>query len=349
MLMQAICEFHAKIELRCVSPLLIKEGRFTQQQRENWVYDKADREIMPSAIPISLNTEDEIKAAVMRRNDTRGAVNALRFYIPGSSMRGAWRSHLERTLRGFDLPNSPRVCDPLDDHENEVTSGCSTTLDAKRKEFLKAKQKFPAYELSCPVCKLFGNLTQAGRLSISDGVRIGTEGGIVEREHVRINRRNGQVIGAPLRFYGLQGARFQVDIRIRNFELWQILLMGTLLAELGSKLVPLGSGKNKGYGQVEAVVNSIELTSFGLAKPDDKLRGIAEHEAMGTTLQRQYGLQAADTVPTLGGTDWNQLTPWRWQRSLDRAAFDSTWKQLKLPWGAFGLLSQRTERKPVCL
>src|SRR6266496_179436 len=112
MLKRALNELEIPLILHADSPLLIKDGRFGDEERKGWCPDQEKRKSLPSAVPISRATLVELKAAVLAP-DPVSAVGRLPFYIPATSLRGSWRAYLERTLRGLDPEDAPRVCDPL--------------------------------------------------------------------------------------------------------------------------------------------------------------------------------------------------------------------------------------------
>lgn len=324
MLMRAANEVKIEIKLKAVSPLLIREGRYGQEEKNRWVDElpdpdekKAKKDSMPVAIPVSRNSISDIKARIMK-DDSQAAVNALELYIPGSSMRGAWRAHLERNLRGMTAINQPEiVCDPLNDKSGEPSNGCSQFWVDKRKQADEAEDREEVreeeipYLRSCPICKLFGHTAQGARISISDGERIKGPGRIVVRDHVAINRRTGAV-ESPFRFFGLQDAAFQVQVGIRNFELSQMALLAWLLEDLGAENVPLGACKNKGYGRVKAEVQSITLVYFGLPNPGNWLFGVAEHPVHGEWFAQRYGLLPGK-APDISVATWAEPAPWRRQ------------------------------------
>ncbi len=335
MLKQALNELEIPLILHADSPLLIKDGRFGDEERKAWCPDTSQRKFLPSAVPISRASLPDLKAAVLAR-DPVAAVGLLPFYLPGTSLRGSWRSYLERTLRGADPADKPRVCDPLavgkregDDPEegvvvNALDASCSWELDRQEKKFAKLppperRGEYRVYAYSCPICRLFGSTVQASRLSVTDGECIPGTGSLIVREHVRIMRHTGQVAkGGPLKFFALKDAQFAVTLRLRNFELWQVRLVGILLAQLKNKLIPVGSGKSKGYGYIRAEVRPIQVTCFSAAPPPEILWGIAEH----SSAPQGYGLQPPLEVPFESGT-WqsNVAIPWRYHRTLTSGCF----------------------------
>ena len=349
MLMQAVNELFVRMMLTSVSPLLVREGRLTEEKRKDWSGDKKEIKMrMPHAIPISRASETDVMRAITNP-DPLGAAGRLPFFIPGTSMRGAWRAHLERILRSLDPPETARVCDPLDDDTDEKMASpyraCSTELTAVKDRRIKAHQPFVPYTLSCPVCRLFGNTTQASRFSISDGeLTNGNENRLVSREHVRIDRQSGRVAqGALIKYFGLQGAQFRVDIQLRNFELQHLRLVGALLKDIAIGAVPLGSGKNKGYGQVKGKFEEIRFTHFGLEEPDGVVRGVAENPdaAMAQWFAKRYGVAAATAPPAFPPGKWEAVTPWRFTRTVTAEEFEAIWQKAPLPWSAVPLLNQR--------
>jgi CRISPR/Cas system CSM-associated protein Csm3 (group 7 of RAMP superfamily) len=353
MLMRAINEFNVTLNLLTTSPLLIIEPRYDHTVKEDIWKTKKEREGKPDRIPMSRASTDEIRDAV-KDPDVIKALNDFggKFFIPGSSIRGAIRSHLERSLRGLDAPSEARVCDPFaDDGEYE---SCSHSLEHKPQPYAR----------SCPVCRMFGSLGHGSRLAISDGerTRLGDEvyaKVIVERNHVQIDRRRGAVREktAPLSFYGLENALFRFTIRVRNFELDHLYLLKVLMEDLVSGVVFLGSGKNKGYGRVKLSASRADLVSFGLRKPDNLLRGIGEYP----DIQQSHGLTGYldGRLPTLTGPDWKRESGWRWLRSFGPGPNDpnpilKVLDALKEPWEQrwpnTALLANRVpeEEKPAC-
>ena len=349
MLKRSINEFTAKLILKSDSAILVKDGRLNDESRKSWEPDKKLRETMPAAIPISRNNLDDLQAAVTAGSNSLARVERLDFYIPGTSLRGAWRSHLERVLRGLTAAADSRVCDPLADADESPFAGCSWVLENERKKFLRdSKEKgreFPAYAKSCPVCRMFGNTTHGARLSISDGRRENTaRGRLISREHVRVERHGGQVTGGILKFFALDGANFEVDLTLRNFELWQLLLLNVLLTDIARGAIPVGSGKSKGYGQVSIVRERTVFTAtqFGLEKPGETLQGVGEHPL--SAGEAQYDWLAGPAAPQLTPPgQWAEESPWRWARKLNWAEFEGLFKTARLNWGSVKPLAARRE------
>jgi CRISPR/Cas system CSM-associated protein Csm3 (group 7 of RAMP superfamily) len=343
MLSQAINELTVRLRLKAESPVLVKDGRFGDTERRRWAHNDAERERMPNAIPISHESVETIQEAMGAGTtvEIAAAVSRFRFFLPGSSLRGAWRAHLERALRSQDPPDDPKVCDPLAAREKgktpPVDESCSSILNEQRDRILESHTA--PYRVSCPVCRLFGSAMQASRLAISDAERVGTAGGIEIRDHIQIDRRTGQS-RLPIRFFGLKDAQFEVEIRVRNFELWQVRLLGQLIGDIFGGKVPVGSGKSKGYGRLVGQWRKCELTWFGASPGDNRLRGIADHPKWGPQLCSDYDLRQSPVLPELP-TQWKSSAPWRHDLALTLEQFAALIKQLPLDWNAVKPLSAR--------
>lgn len=265
MLRQAVNEIEITVEIQGHGHLLVKDGRYDKVVKNNWAPGPSDeakklRAKLPDMIFISHTPLDALQEKFVRKE-----YDGIDYYIPGSSIRGSWRSHLEKVLRSL----GNKVCDPLSKETDDLES-CSTLLVNDQRE----RPPFP-YSHSCPVCRLFGNTATASRLLFSDATKLGGTPEMVD--NVAISRQTGSVL-APFKSVALRDARFTFDLRLRNFELWQVGLLAHLFTDLAQQRVPLGSGKNKGFGQVTAKATSIGISYFGLGDPwnDGKLKGLAE-------------------------------------------------------------------------
>ena len=340
MLMHPYNELQLDLRIKAIAPLLIKESRYGQEDRARLTSDPKKRETMPNVIPISRATQGDIDRAVMNPNPFT-AVEALPFYLPAASLRGVCRSHLERVLRTFDNPDDPRVCDPFEDALNSPELSCSTALTERRKS-----EEFHPYRHSCPVCRLFGSTLQASRIGFSDGERVAKSGRLVQREHVRIDRRKGSVVGAPLKFLALEDAEFTFTITLSNFELSHLVLMGVMLGNLKGGNLTFGSGRSKGYGRVALAGCAIQLRYFGLESPKDRvMRGVAEHTdaRWRKWFQDRYGITETppEKLVALDKGDWTQPTPWRWELPVALADFEAAWPKLSLNLAVARPLAER--------
>lgn len=205
-----------------------------------------------------------------------------RDYIPGSSVKGVFRSRAEKILRTL----GGSVCDILDASESpsDKTDGsakadgsksCSfkikKKLEEKEKEWSRKRRskKFREEEtvkiireIFCPICRLFGNGYWASHILFSDAFFEGTPK-TKRYDNVAIDRFTG---GAA------EGKLFDAKPVVQGKTSFQILLRGPgnfdkalllfLLRDLKEGFPPLrfGYGKTKGYGLLNLVSVKIKET-----------------------------------------------------------------------------------------
>ena len=341
MLRQSVNELAITVKIQGGPVLLIKDGRFNDKKKQEWIPNKDDRKRAPSALPISRNPEPKLKDVVTSANPLTAA-SSLAFYLPGSSIRGAWRAHLEKALRSLD-DEDPKVCDPLISDEEQGPGGpylaCSKVLVNDEDERVAVP-----YRSSCPVCRLFGNTAQASRLSFGDA-ELESPVTLAEVDNVAISRQTGAV-HSPFRAIVLRSAKATLQLRLRNFELWQAGLLGHLFDDLGKGMVPLGSGKNKGWGANTAKAASIRLTYFGQDRAKDgKLRGLGE--ILESDRCSEYGFAPARTAPAIQAkrVDGDSAL---WRHVYEIQDIPAFWKSVKpcfdeKLWQGMPLLSERRQ------
>jgi hypothetical protein len=126
------------------------------------------------------------------------------------------------------------------------------------------------------------------------------------RSQVAISRRTGSTQGGAL--FDLEvvvSGAFHGEIHLRNFQLWQLALLGVVLADLDEGRQRVGFGKSRGLGFVAVQIEKIRiefarsdsghvLGSGALASPEEV---------------NQYGLFGDDIVPLPSGVA--ATTTWR--------------------------------------
>lgn len=186
-------------------------------------------------------------------------------FIPGSSLKGTLRSYSEKIARTLDVD----CCDPFD-----KTDSCSKKLE----DLTKDSNGFGIYARSCAACKLYGSTNLAGRAAFADAYPtkpIDVTKQLTKRTAVAIDRVLGSVAVGPFDFEALMSGEFETQIRLRNFELWQLGLLGLVVRDLCLGRIKVGYGKSRGFGSVSARLEKLELRSIaegGLEWKDGKLR-----------------------------------------------------------------------------
>ena len=331
MLSRTINEYEVVLQMSSTSPFLVKEGRF-RLLRE----DCGNPKNLPNDIPISRNSEGAIRQAMTLAGNGQiqkatGELAGFQFFIPGASLRGAWRSWLERTLRSMEAPGHPKICNPFAQAAGDPERSCSKSLE---------KGANP-YARSCPVCRLFGSTVQAGRLDIGDAEIIsGCVPTVQVRDQVAINRVKGGVENL-YQIYVLENATFEVKIRLRNFELVQIHLLGMIFSAVDR--IAIGSGKGKGFGMFSHTYVSAKLRYFGTRPNDNRLRGIGEDPVWGEELRARYRIQerTSPELPAVDGEMWPEEggNPYRFARSVEETAFAQLWQGVDLGFDKIPTLS----------
>ncbi len=190
---------------------------------------------------------------------------AGRPYIPGSSFKGAYRTHLEALLRAVE-PGLACVSVPRAEKKGEAP-GCLTQGDV---DDLKIKYAEDAEELSraiieksCWACRLCGAPWLASKVLVKDlMVQKGTWfGRYVERDGVAIDRDTGTA-GERL-LYSFEavppGTEFAFEMVVENATKPEqgLALLG--LREFEEGRVALGGGSSRGLGRVKLIVDWAEV------------------------------------------------------------------------------------------
>lgn len=189
---------------------------------------------------------------------THPATGEASVVIPGSSLKGVFRSRAEQLLRGL-LPDSPSaVCNLFDE-----------TACGKQKA-LREASGLARYRGHCPACQLFGSLLLGGRVFFRDAFPDPAQPVVMgERKNVAIDRITGGARGRAL--FGLEvveSARFEAELVLANFDTWQLCLLALILDDLNQGFIGLGSGTSRGYGRVTVSDVAITLRDYRPSPPD---------------------------------------------------------------------------------
>jgi len=248
----------------------------------------------PLLIKSGLETPDPTRPG-MEFVRTHHAEHGETVYLPGTSLKGAVRSHAERLLRGLGV----KVCDPLAKDRDER---CQKPPWKGSREEIPSPRVFRA---QCPACRTFGSLHLAARTHLLDALP--WPAGVTEEERravaasavtetrwqVGIDRQTAQAQGGAL--FDLEvvvGGEFHTEVQLHNFQLWQLGLVAVVLRDMNEGHVPLGFGKFRGLGQVEVEWKALELHS--IARTTDAMLGsgaLCTEEEL-----RDYDLQGEDQV-----------------------------------------------------
>jgi CRISPR-associated RAMP protein (TIGR02581 family) len=198
-------------------------------------------------------------------------------FIPGSSFKGALRSHLESIVRALGRSDL-WACDPLADPciPARRQKGKISIEDIKsRAEEIAdedGRTNYAVYdrecterilESSCFICKLFGSPWLASRVLFKD-LFINEDswfGRFELRDGVGIDRDTGAARqGIKYDFEVVPAlARFNVQIVVENSDCRSFGLLAAGLRELERQRVAIGGKTTRGLGLVRLVIDQIEI------------------------------------------------------------------------------------------
>jgi CRISPR-associated RAMP protein (TIGR02581 family) len=258
-------------------------------------------------------------------------------FIPGSSLKGVVRSYAEmicRSLRESPVP----VCLPYVTPGREVDGEGNQASCGLRIEGYKRAQQVPTvptpdiYRISCPACRTFGSHAFIGRLATSDAYLTDafrqTGKAVLEvRDGVAIDRlTGGPAGGAKYDLEVLTRGEFGARIEIRNFERWQLGLLGLVLRDMEEELVRIGLGKSRGLGRIRAEVTKFAVTSY--ARKLEGLTGLAgvckAEETKAYGFAPEPGGEMALPEPEVAGLRYTYDLTEIWRDALAPAVTDLT-------------------------
>ncbi len=238
-------------------------------------------------------------------------------YLPGSSLKGVFRSHIEkviRTLKDGVVCNPFVKAEPSSENDqlvcpNYTDVSCGDRFEVRQKERLEVNKiqwrRHPkkedlsnemVYLDSCPACRLFGSNSFIGRVAISDAyLAEGSQQKTEQRDGVGIDRlTGGAASGAKFDLEVVSsGVDFETDIYMRNFEVWQLGILMLIVSDLEDGLIRIGSGRSRGLGNVKATISEVSVNYLGPVngKSDNDVWGLGKLLGDGS-----YGTDTDDKV-----------------------------------------------------
>ena len=221
-------------------------------------------------------------------------------YLPGSSLKGVVRSHLEKVCRTL---NPMSVCDPFNTpklKENITVSASCGTKFQRRKKHEEPITSEIAYRDACLACRLFGSTEFIGRVSINDAYLSKWTGHnpTETRDGVGIDRfTGGTAHGAKFDLETISvGVEFQTEVYLRNFEAWQLGMLMVAVQDMEDGLIRIGSGRSRGLGSIKGNVTEVVINYLGvkIGKPTTEVWGLGKF--LDAEQQGAYGVQGSDLL-----------------------------------------------------
>jgi CRISPR-associated protein Csm3 len=269
-------------------------------------------------------------------------------YLPGASLKGAWRTQAERIARTLNA-HGAGACDPFmvlprDGSQPAPDLACSERMIVRERHQQRLRREdssvqplpvAPKYSAVCPICRTFGHLGWGRRLRVTDFYPMSTPESL-QMTHISVDRVAGGVATPYLgshkygsgRTFTLQyayQARLVGQIILENFELWQLGLLGLLWRDMVDGLLPVGHKQTTGAGELQPYLRQMQLTRLGSRPTEGELRGVGALFAGAA----DYGYGADDDTLAWPGLHWTQSpNDVRWQATLEQPAAEELWASL---------------------
>ena len=104
-------------------------------------------------------------------------------------------------------------------------------------------------------------------------------------------------VPGPFDFEALTTGQFLAEFRLRNFEFWQLGLLGLAVRDLCLGRIRIGYGKSRGFGNVSAKLEKLELRSItetGIQAVGDGIQILGVGALLDEAERNQYGAEAPD-------------------------------------------------------
>jgi CRISPR-associated protein Csm3 len=183
-------------------------------------------------------------------------------YIPGSSLKGVFRSTAENIARSYNISN---ICYGGQEGLQEELNNATKNNDIERiKEILNKL---------CLCCKIFGSSSYASHIIFSDAY-VNNNFTLGVKTGIAINRRSGSVKTRALYEveYVNPGASFNGKIILNNLPNYAIGLIAKAIDYINSGIVKIGGFKSRGFGEIECKINSIS----GRVNIDGSIKDLSE-------------------------------------------------------------------------
>jgi len=184
-------------------------------------------------------------------------------YIPGSTIKGVFRTHLERILRNSKLYYA---CDP-------ISHSCSGDLKLKTSK---------ADSGLCLACFMFGNTQFKGEISFTDFLP-DSNVNLLQKTSTAITRDNGVAKRGALRTVECISPRtkFYGKIIINSDNLLYKGYLAAVIQDLNRQFITIGAFGSKGFGEIKIDAKKYLKWSPGEINPE-----VVEIDSLRKTLRK---------------------------------------------------------------
>ncbi|MEM4924868.1 MAG: CRISPR-associated RAMP protein Csx7 [Ignisphaera sp.] len=201
---------------------------------------------------------EPVDAVVVKARDASGRIYP---YIPGSSLKGAFRSYVVKLLRSQDIEN---VCDGV---PKACCLGGEEFKDLEKKgvQHSYIVDAIASGEISiCLACFIFGSPGISSHTKFYDAYPQEGTWRLGYRTMVAIDRRTGA--SHPGALYSVEyiepGARFNFVIEFLNLPNYAIGVVAEALLDLDMGLLKIGGMKSRGFGRLKIEKLDIDVHDY---------------------------------------------------------------------------------------
>lgn len=187
--------------------------------------------------------------------------------LPGSSLRGVFRSQAERiartlaTLKAWDASQDAKersklfltacpACNPLTAKTSDPVASCNSFIKGFDKKERGKLEENGAESKLCLACQLFGSTWNGSRLRVEDAQFVGEKVTCKVLDFLAIDRfTGGGRESAKFDAVVLWKPKFKVRLFLENPKPWELGWLALVLRDLNDGLATVGLGAAKGFGQ----------------------------------------------------------------------------------------------------
>lgn len=195
-------------------------------------------------------------------------------YIPGSSLKGVFRSHSESILTAFNK----EVCGFIYGRHKNGDCGRKKLRDSHGNEkslgnFEDIKHR---YSKSCYSCRMYGSTALSSIVRFDDFYPFKSTDSLEEKKEkvaeilkylstrhgIKIDRKSGSVSNNAL--YDVEvlaGGELFGGVQLRNPEIWQLGLLFKTIEDINDGYKKIGGMKSRGLGKVRIEIETIKILS----------------------------------------------------------------------------------------
>ena len=215
-------------------------------------------------------------------------------YLPGSSLKGVLRAHIERLLRTAipDARADAVAPDPLDFRARK-------DVEALRKEARRNNKTAKVYRESALADRLFGSVHLAGRFRVADAYPDDADRGAANRTETRysvaIDRRKQAVRQGPFDVEAVTGGGFRLSATLENYDLWMLTAVLQAMQDLEDGFLAVGRATTRGFGALRVEAPTLEVRWPG-HRSGEGTRFDGAGARAGRDDCRRYGLRENDAI-----------------------------------------------------